>query len=100
MFNEDLAPFFNESDFAVGAVWTPAGGGAPVALSVIFDNEYFQTDAGILGDATRQPVCQAADAAIVGMKSADTLVIAGTTYKVKTVRPDGTGVSTIDLAKQ
>ena len=100
MFSEDLTAFFQEADFAYAATWTPAAGGGPYTLEVIFDNEYFEASMGEAGAAGRQPMCMAADDQLAqgsGIKRNDTLVINGVTYKVREIQPDGTGVSRLML---
>lgn len=100
MFTEDLTPFFSTDDFAVDAVWTPAAGGGPFTIQVIFDHAYREFSLGEAGQAGREPECLAIDAQIAqgsGMKRGDSLLVNGTTYKVDTVEPDGTDVSRIEL---
>lgn len=101
MFTEDLTPFFATADFGRDANWTLQGGGS-FTIQVIFDNEYLQDAAGQVEDASRMPVAWVSDAQIAqgaGMKRNDTLVIAGVTYTVAEIQPDGTGVSVIHLRK-
>ena len=60
----ERAIFFEADDFAVTASYTPQGGSA-TNINGIFDNEYFEADAGgtITGIAIQQPrfVCQTSD---------------------------------------
>lgn len=99
-FTEDLTAFFQTADFAYAAIWTPAAGGGPYTVNVIFDNENFDSLIGSAGATGLQPRCIAADDALAqgsGIKRNDALVINGTTYKVADVQPDGTGITTLVL---
>lgn len=102
MFTEDLSIFFSTGDFAVDAVWTPAGGGGPFTIQVIFDNAYQGFNVGEADQAGREPQCLARDSQLAqgsGMKRGDSIVINAVTYKVGNIEPDGTGVSRISLRK-
>jgi len=99
-FTEDLTAFFQEADFAYAATWTPAAGGGPYTVNVIFDNAYREYGLGEADQAGRSPQCMAADDQLAqgaGMKRGDTLVVNSITYKVGNVEADGTGVSLITL---
>jgi hypothetical protein len=100
MFTEDLTAFFQTADFAYAATWTPAAGGGPYTVNVIFDNAYREYGLGEADQAGRAPQCEAPDDQLAqgsGMKRGDTLVINSITYKVGNVEADGTGVSLITL---
>lgn len=103
-FEETLSIFTDPLEFGSVATWTPAAGGGPFTVNGIFDNAFLQTDAGLVGDATRRPVVRLADADIAGMKIGDALAIAHATgtvnYKVKPLHADGTGFTFVELAKQ
>jgi hypothetical protein len=102
MFTEDLSVFFSTAEFAVDAVWTPAAGGGPFTIPVIFDNAYREFAMGEADQAGREPECLARDDQLAqgsGMKRGDVVVINSVTYKVGTIEPDGTGVSRIVLRK-
>lgn len=84
MFTEDIGAFFNEMEFAVQAVFTPAGGGAPVFASVIFNaqtNQVFGDD--VLSDD--YTIIYPASA-LQGVKAGDYGTVAGTRYRVRDVR--------------
>ena len=89
MFTESLAPFFNTAELATAA--TLDG----VAVSGIFDNAY--TDA--FGMASRQPMFTLASSAAAAASQASALVVGGTAYRVTSVQPDGTGVTTLMLER-
>jgi hypothetical protein len=91
-FVEDLAPFFNTDDFAVDAT---LGG---VAVRVIFDAAYSEP-LGNMVEGTG-PVATIATADAAGAVHGTNLVIGATTYKVRGIEPDGTGVTLLRLEKQ
>lgn len=99
-FTEDLTAFFSSSDFAHDATWTPAAGGGPYTVQVIFENAYREYAVGEAGQAGREPMCWVSDTQIAqgsGMKRGDALVIDSVSYVVAQVEPDGTGVSMVGL---
>lgn len=85
---------------------SPAGGAACTinvltlySIDVIFHNEY---EAMILfaGEIeSRNPYVEVQDSDIVGIAHASTLVIGGVTYKVTAIKPDGTGITVLELSK-
>jgi hypothetical protein len=90
MFEEDLDPFFDPSEFADDVTYKDN----PIAG--IFDNSYFEGQ-GIQGS---QPVFTCRTMDVPAARHGDILVRAGTTYKVVGVEPDGTGVTLLRLEKQ
>ena len=91
MFVEDLSVFFVSSDFAVTA--TLDG----VSVLGLFDNGYLQAFDGI---ATSGTTFTLPTAQTVSATSASVLVVNGTTYRVRSVQPDGSGVSVLLLERQ
>jgi hypothetical protein len=91
-FVEDLAPFFSTDDFAVDAT---LGG---VDVRVIFDAAYLEP----LGNMVEGvgPVATIATADAASAAHGTNLVIGATTYKVRGIEPDGTGVTLLRLEKQ
>lgn len=88
MFVENLAPFF--SDFAVTATLDGA------SVRGIFDNQYVD----VLGVASRQPIFTLPTADAAAATQASVLVVEGVTYRVRTIEPDGTGVTVLMLERQ
>jgi hypothetical protein len=88
-FVEDFRPYL--ADFGRPA----ALDGRPVR--VIFDSPYRE---GFDGMATAQPTAQLASADTAALTQASLLVIDGTTYRVTSVQPDGTGWTTLMLEKR
>ena len=97
----ERAIFVSTNDFGVSATYTPSTGGASSTISGIFDNDYIEVDTGgNVGYALLQPrfLCRTTDVSTVNENA--TLVIATVTYRVKIVKPDGTGMTELILEKQ
>lgn len=95
-FTEDLSVFFNTGDFAVAATFTHAAS-SPVTVNVLFDAAY----ADPLGIEGSHPRAHGVVADFTpSISQGDTLVIGSTTYKIKSVHPDNTGVVTLILQEQ
>jgi hypothetical protein len=90
-FTEPLAAFFDTDGFAVSA--TLAG----VSVRGIFDNEYYEPMNEVQGAS---PVFTLPTASASSAAHGQSLVIGATTYKVRGVEPDGTGVTRLRLEKQ
>ena len=85
------------ADFGESATYTPVGGVA-ATVTVIFDNEYFPVDgAGSMVFAMQQPKALGRTVDFVSVSEGATLAIDGTTYTVRVVMPDGTGMSELLL---
>ena len=93
-FAEDLTAFVAEDDFAVAATLQSVA----VASGVIFDAEYVEP----LGNQVegRAPVALAIASEVPSVAQGQTLVANGTTYKVRGVEPDGTGMVLLRLEQQ
>lgn len=89
MFAEDLSPFFSAAEF--GSAATLDG----VAVTGIFDSAYVD----VLGIASRSPMFTLPTANTTATTQASVLVAAGITYRVTSVQPDGTGVTTLLLER-
>lgn len=95
----DLASFFDATEFATSALYTPAVG-VPSTVVGIFDAEFAAVDlqAGVEVESTRpQFMCRTADVAAAA--HGETLVIGAITYTIRGAHPDGTGVTTLILEK-
>lgn len=98
MFTEDIGAFFSQSEFAVQAVFTPAGGGASVSASVIFNA---QTQ-DIFGDSvlTDEYTMVYPASALPGIKSGDNGTVSGVQYRIRDIRLKADGALAIaKLAK-
>lgn len=89
MFAEDIGAFFDQSEFAVQAVFTPTGGGAPVSASVLFNA---QTQ-DIFGDAvlTDEYSIVYPVTSLVGVKSGDQGTVNGIGYRIRDIRMKADG---------
>lgn len=88
------------ADFGVSAQIRPVNGQKKTVMG-IFDNDYIEVDTGgNVGFAMLQPrfLCKTADVSTVTEDA--TINIANVTYKVKVVKPDGTGMTELILEKQ
>jgi len=96
----DRAIFLSTGDFGVAASYTPSGGVA-ATVNGIFDNEYFETDAGgEVAFALQQPMFHCRTADVSSAAEGDAITISGTNYIVRNVRPDGTGMTMLMLEEQ
>lgn len=98
MFTEDIGAFFNQSEFAVQAVFTPAGGGSSVSASVIFSA---QTQ-DIFGDSvlTDEYTMVYPASALPGIKAGDNGTVSGVQYRIRDIRLKSDGALVIaKLAK-
>lgn len=92
-FAEPLSVFFDPNDFAVVALYNGA-----TTVNVIFDAEYTEPLGNDVQGSAPVAWCQAS--LLPGVAHGDTLVINATTYKVRGVEPDGTGVLLLRLEEQ
>lgn len=94
----DRAIFLSTNDFGVSATFTHSA--TSTTISGIFDNDFVEVDAGGIPFAMQQPRFMARTADVSTAVEDDTLVISGTTYKIKVRQDDGTGMTTLVLEKQ
>jgi hypothetical protein len=94
--NSDLSSvFFNTEEFAVSAVYNPAGG-TSYAIKGIFDEAYEGVNPNGAEVMSTQPKIQTAVSFVRGVSGpGDTITIEGTTYKIREYQPDGVGL--VDL---
>lgn len=92
----DRAVFLSDDEFGVTATYAPAAGGA-FDIAGNFDHAARPAlnDPGFIG-APPQFVCRTADIP-AGAATGDALTIDGTTYAVRALIPDGTGMSNLIL---
>lgn len=89
MFAEDLSPFFNTAELATAATLDGA------AVTGIFDNAYTEA----FGMASRDPMFTLPSASAASATQASVLVHGGVSYRVTSVQPDGTGMTTLLLER-
>ncbi len=97
-FDENLGVFFAPFDFGVEASYSRVSGGDPVVIDGIFDAQYIEPSTGVVEDSG--PVFTCATSSVPNAAHGDELVIGGTTYVVRGVQPDGTGVTVLVLERQ
>ena len=83
----DLLALFDLDDFAVEVTLN----GSSIRAIVDYD------DVEVMGDYSRWPVLTVRTSDLDGDPHGDTVVLAGTSYTIVNVDPDGTGVSRIVL---
>lgn len=89
MFTEDLTAFFAPAEFATTATLDGA------SVAGIFDNAYVD----VLGIASRAPMFTLRSVDAAAATQASVLVVDGAAYRVTSVQPDGTGVTTLTLER-
>ena len=95
----DLDGYFDPNSLGTLSTYTPAGGSSKT-VNVIFENQYILVDEGEVGVNATIPVVTCKSSDVSGIAVDDTFLIDSVTYKVKIIRPDGTGVSEIQLEQQ
>lgn len=94
MISEDITQFFQSADYAEQVII----GSTPVMA--IYDEDYYTDDVGAIGQESKQPIITLASSSVPsGAKEGTTVTVRGIAYKIRNIRPDGTGVTTIDLRK-
>lgn len=88
--SENIAAYFNTSEFADAALWK-----GTTTINVIFDHGYTEQ----FGTAGNQPFIAASASDFTGVAKGQTLVINAVNYTIKTHELDGTGLIRIELLK-
>lgn len=83
----DLDEFFDADDFGIAAVVDGE------AVTGIFDNIYVEIE-GVSGT---HPVLTCKTSAVSHASQGDTVTIAGISYRIASIEPDGTGVTQLIL---
>lgn len=95
----DRAVFVNGDEFGQAVTWTKKGGVA-VQFSAIFDSEYRLLTSALLEEGAEgsAPVllCRSSDLP-AGAANDDSVQVAGASYRVIEIRPDGTGMCEVRL---
>jgi hypothetical protein len=86
---DDLSTFFNTSDFATAATYTPAGGD-PVSINVIFDDSKIDIDPITGQNINLDPtvLCKKSDVSTI--KPNDAFTIGSVSFKVLKPQPSTT----------
>lgn len=90
-FAEDLTEFVDVDEFATAATLQ----GVAVASGVIFDNGYAEPLGNLVEG--RAPTALAIAADVPNVAHGQTLIVNGTSYKVRGVEPDGYGLVALRL---
>lgn len=93
----DLSAIFDTDVFAERAIYRAGGTGAGVEVAGIFDNGHAAQGLGALAGEGREITFRCREADVPRAQQADTLALRGTTYRVRSARPDGTGVIVLVL---
>ncbi|HKY46143.1 MAG TPA: hypothetical protein VJM50_23835 [Pyrinomonadaceae bacterium] len=100
---ERLDDFLSLDDFAIEAIFIPAGGQARPAVAVIFDDPYFDGNLGEYVQDSSVPRFWTKEANVAGIKKHDDCTfpdIPGVVFSVlHDPRPDGTGGATVELER-
>ena len=84
----DLSAIVNTDDFGTTATYDSS------SISGIFDNEFVESDGGLeagIGYTVTRFICKTTD--VSGASFGDTITINSVAYKIREIRPDGTGMS-------
>lgn len=97
--------FIDLDDFAITATWTVASSGDKYVVTGIFSNEYFPAmdEYGVPVTTSSPQFTMKTNKLPTGAKVDDALVLpvndVDTSYKVKIIEKDGTGISLLHLQK-
>ena len=84
----DLSAIVNADDFGTNATFNSS------SISGIFDNEFVESDGGLeagIGYTVTRFICKTSD--VSSASFGDTITINSVGYKIREIRPDGTGMS-------
>ena len=95
----DLSSFFDTDTHGTSVSYTPVGGSSNTIVG-IFNNEYELVDVGETGVEASLPILTVKTSDVPNLAQGDSFVIGSTTYKSVVNRPDGTGVTEIQLEEQ
>jgi hypothetical protein len=96
---EDIAPIFcDPSAFGSVAIWHKTGAD-DIPVRCIFDAESSQVDPDTGQIVMSLPEMWAATADLVGLAKDEQVEFCGLFYRVKTIQPDGSGLTVVELSK-
>jgi len=87
---EDLDAFFSTAEFAITALYNGS-----ISVSVIYDHEYTEQ----FGAAGTNPFITAKAVDFAGAAKGQAVVLDSTSYTIKTIERDGTGLVRMELTK-
>lgn len=96
-FDEDFSIFFSSDGFGVSFTYTPNVGASITGLC-IFDDAYFAVPGGEVSVEGSQPQIQYETSKIaIKPVYGEKITVNGNDYKIVSVHPDGTGITTLIL---
>ena len=96
--SSDFNAFFDTDTHATSVSYTPNGGSSS-NINVIFNNEFNLVDAGEVGVESSTPVVTCKSSDVPNIQQGDQFTINSVNYQVVIIRPDGTGITEIQLEK-
>jgi len=87
---EDLAGFFDVNDFATVGQWV--NGTSTASVVGLFDSPYARAALSIPGFESARTTFIGVEADFPGVAHGQTLAVLGTSYTIRGVEPDGSGV--------
>lgn len=93
----DLLIFIQEDDFAVSAVYTPAGGAATTITGIFQDPQASRNLTERMDVSIPEVTFITRTVDIGGDAEGDNLVVSSVSYTIKAVVTDGTGMTTMML---
>lgn len=95
----DLANYFETDSHGTSATITINGSAS--TINVIINKEYFAIDPGMGMEVEGfQPVATGRTSDMANVDISDTIAIDSVTYNIRSVQPDGTGVTALVLEDQ
>jgi hypothetical protein len=85
--------FFDTDEFAVEITYNSA------TIKGIFDNTFTQDDQGAVQVDTKNPQVLVKSSDVTGLAHGDTMTVNSIAYKVRSIQPDGTGVTNVLLTR-
>ena len=95
----DLNAFFDTDTHGTTVTFTPNGGSSST-INGIFNNEYELVDIGEHGVESSIPLLTVKSSDVTNISQGDAFTINSVSYKAVVIRPDGTGVTEIQLEAQ
>ncbi len=89
----DLDVFFDADEFAVPVTYNS------LTFNGIYDNTFAEDDQGEIQVDTLNPQIMVKSSDVTSLAKGDTMTVNSIAYKVRSIQPDGTGVTTIFLTR-
>jgi len=95
----DLNSYFDTDAHGTSVTFSPVGSSSST-INAIFNNEYELVDIGEHGVESSIPLLTVKSSDVTGISQGDGFTVNGVTYKAVIIRPDGTGITEIQLETQ